>query len=125
MMIIIADDLTGANDSGVQLSKQGLKTRVYIDPLNWQDNSQSNNLFKGDVLVIDTETRDLNGQEAAEATRKIINKLQLKQSKDAIFYKKIDSTLRGNIGKELEVLMDFLDKDLCILAPSFPGNKRL
>ncbi|QTL99794.1 hypothetical protein GM661_18450 [Iocasia frigidifontis] len=125
MMIIIADDLTGANDSGVQLSKQGLKTLVYIDPLNWQDDSQSNNLFKGDVLVIDTETRELSGEEAAEASRKITAKLRLDQQKNATFYKKIDSTLRGNIGKELEVLMDFLDKDLCILAPSFPGNNRL
>lgn len=125
MMIIIADDLTGANDSGVQLSKQGLKTLVYIDPLNWQDDPQSNNLLKGDVLVIDTETRELSGEEAAEVSRKITAKLQLDQQKDAVFYKKIDSTLRGNIGKELEVLMDFLDKELCILAPSFPGNNRL
>jgi len=124
MMIIIADDLTGANDSGVQLSKQGIKTLVHIDPLNWE-NYGNNILSQDDVLVIDTETRDLNAQQAADAIGKIVKKLKLSNKKNEIYYKKIDSTLRGNIGQEVEILMDLLDKDLCILTPSFPQTNRI
>lgn len=125
MIIIIADDLTGANDSGVQLSEQALKTIVYIDPLSWGNNDDSSMLLQEDVLVVDTETRELEGKQAADIIKKIVKKLELDKQKYTLFYKKIDSTLRGNIGEEVEVLMELLNKELCILAPSFPENNRI
>ncbi|MDI3547072.1 MAG: D-threonate/D-erythronate kinase [Halanaerobiales bacterium] len=125
MIYIMADDLTGANDSGVQLSKQGLKTMVYIDPLCSDENDTSGILNTADVLVVDTETRDLSEDQAGQIISKAVERLQLENRSDILFYKKIDSTLRGNIGKEIEVLMELLNKDLCIISPSFPHNKRI
>lgn len=125
MIYIMADDLTGANDSGVQLSKQGLKTMVYIDPLGSDENDSSGISTAVDVLVVDTETRDLSEDEAGQVIKKSIKRLYLENRSDILFYKKIDSTLRGNIGKEIEVLMELLNKDLCIISPSFPHNKRI
>lgn len=49
---IIADDLTGANDSGVQLTKKGIPTSVLFDIPQ-----ASNRLNHG--LVIDTNSRAL------------------------------------------------------------------
>ena len=60
MIAIIADDLTGANDTGVQYVKNGYTTRVKI--LN--DNTVTGKLFDSDVIVINTDTRPLPSLEA-------------------------------------------------------------
>ena len=51
-MIVIADDFTGANDTGVQLAKKGARTDVVLNEL-----PQSTR--RTDVLVINTESRAL------------------------------------------------------------------
>ncbi|HHT01077.1 MAG TPA: four-carbon acid sugar kinase family protein [Firmicutes bacterium] len=51
-LVLIADDFTGANDTGVQFSKRGLRTVVVTDSAQMARASQ-----ECDVLVIDTETR--------------------------------------------------------------------
>ena len=40
------------------------------------------------------------------------------------FYKKIDSTLRGNVGVEIFALLDILDKDAAIVAPAYIDEGR-
>ncbi|MBK8799955.1 MAG: hypothetical protein IPM07_28270 [Anaerolineales bacterium] len=49
--VIFADDLTGANDTGVQFARVGLRTRVSFDA------SQTAALDASDILVIDTDSR--------------------------------------------------------------------
>ncbi|MGI3452807.1 four-carbon acid sugar kinase family protein, partial [Citrobacter arsenatis] len=49
-MIVIADDFTGSNDTGVQLAKKGARTEVMLTPA--QKPSR-----RADVLVINTESR--------------------------------------------------------------------
>ena len=39
-------------------------------------------------------------------------------------YKKVDSTLRGNIGAELDALMDAASVDKVVFSPAYPANKR-
>ncbi|MBS0975983.1 four-carbon acid sugar kinase family protein, partial [Serratia rubidaea] len=46
-MIVIADDFTGANDTGVQLAKKGARTDVLL-------NDRQPAPRRGDVLVINT-----------------------------------------------------------------------
>ena len=56
MKYIIADDLTGANDTGVQFAKNNYKTTVSIlkdEPLDIVVPDDP------DVFVIDTETREV------------------------------------------------------------------
>jgi len=119
MFYIIADDLTGANDAGVQFSKKGYHTIVSIL-------EESGNIIipeKTDVLVIDTETREIDDKTARQRIRNVLKKLNF-NDKD-IFYKKVDSTLRGCIGAELEELMSVLKKDICVFAPSYPCYHRV
>lgn len=119
MFYIIADDLTGANDTGVQFSKKGYDTIVLIL-------KESDNIIipeKIGALVIDTETREVDAKTARQKLRNVLKKLNF-SDKD-IFYKKVDSTLRGCIGAELEELMNVLEKDICIFIPSFPYHQRI
>ena len=51
-LAVIADDLTGANDTGVQFSKFGLKTMVYFDSSEPAFVSEDS-----DVVVFDTNSR--------------------------------------------------------------------
>jgi uncharacterized protein YgbK (DUF1537 family) len=120
MIYIIADDLTGANDTGVQFAKNGHKTWVLI-----LDDELKNIGFenKYDVLVIDTETREVEEDIARSKLIKILK--EIKVTEGDIIYKKIDSTLRGNVGAEIEEIIKIFNKQFCILSPSFPSLKRV
>ncbi|ODS40557.1 MAG: hypothetical protein A7315_02420 [Candidatus Altiarchaeales archaeon WOR_SM1_79] len=119
MIYVIADDLTGANDTGVQFSKKGYKTVVVVPDrsLCAFDKSQI------DVLVIDTETRHLDSKGARKSIKNILETLDFGEGD--IVYKKIDSTLRGNIGIEIDEIMKSLKRNICIFVPSFPSYKRI
>jgi uncharacterized protein YgbK (DUF1537 family) len=125
VIYIIADDLTGANDTGVQFAKHGYTTRVVIASETISPNlSDFGNLAKDtEVLVIDTETREIEAITARERVRLVLENLN-PTDKD-IVYKKIDSTLRGNIGVELTECLHILKRDICIFTPSFPQNRRI
>lgn len=118
MICIVADDLTGAADTGVQFSKNGFKTVVYL----LEDSIRDFNLDKIDVLVIDSESRDVNILDTKKRIKNILNKLNI--GRNDIVYKKVDSTLRGNIGAEIDEIMKNLQKDLCIFSPSLPPYNR-
>lgn len=119
MKYIIADDLTGANDTGVQFTKKGYNTKVSIF------NKQSTIIIPDnlDVFVMDTETRELKSKIAREKLRNILKKLNI--NKNDMIYKKVDSTLRGNVGDEIEEIMNILKKDICVFSPSFPSYQRI
>ncbi len=111
-LAIIADDLTGANDSSVQFASIGLKTAVAVpgfDVLSVKD---------FEVLVIDSESRDIDKDKAFYNVKKATEDL-LKLNKDVILYKKVDSTLRGNIGSELEAVYKASSPSFILFAPAF------
>jgi uncharacterized protein YgbK (DUF1537 family) len=114
---VIADDLTGANDTGLQFAKAGLKTVVVWDLDGIEGSS------KADVIVVDAESRrdpaEVAYRKVSEAARR------LKESGVELFYKKIDSTLRGNLGSELDGMIDALGSSMVLVAPAFPRNRRI
>jgi D-threonate/D-erythronate kinase len=116
-IVVIADDLTGANDTGVQFAKQGLKTLVLMSVPG------SPAELDEDVLVVDTQSRVLS---QAEAYQKVTETALLFKNRDQFqtIYKKIDSTLRGNLGTEIDAIMDACALELAIVAPAFPRNGR-
>ena len=113
-LVVVADDLTGATDTGLQFSKVGLRTEVYFDPPLLPGS--------GDVIAITTESR---ARPADEARRRVLRAgARIRGWNVSHVYKKIDSTMRGNIGAEVEALANSLDRRLVILAPAFPANGR-
>lgn len=130
MIYVIADDLTGANDTGVQFSKQGYSTQVAIisdnqfeHPAELKKLADTLQHETIDVLVIDTETRDVDDATARVRIHSLLESIHPKA--EDIVYKKVDSTLRGKIGVELDECMRLLRKDVCIFTPSFPQAKRI
>jgi len=110
---IIADDLTGSNDSGVQLAKKGLRSSVIFDV-----NPSAVHNLDHDVVVIDTDSRAIPAKESYEASRRAA--LFLKEHGFTHIYKKVDSTLRGNLGVEIQAADDVFDPEFCIIVPAFP-----
>lgn len=116
-LAVIADDLTGANDTAVQFAKHHIRSCVKMDfdqeALNQEDN---------DVVVIDTDSRDI----AADlANRRVREVCELLKSNGVVnIYKKVDSTLRGNLGAEIEAVAEVFSSEVVIIAPAFPSNRR-
>jgi len=118
--LLIADDLTGGADAGVQFAKRGLKTllvpfRGEGDPLAARPAQ--------DILVINTITRGLPPAEAFDILSGLLKSFDPKRF--PILYKKIDSTLRGNIGSEIDAILRATNLPLCFLAPSYPEQGRV
>lgn len=115
---IIADDLTGANDTALQFHLKGANTQILlsdeIEPLNAKSTQ---------TWAISTESRNVNPEAAYEKVLKAAKMLQEKLNPD-YFYKKIDSTIRGNIAVEVLGILSALDYDASIVLPAFPAEVR-
>ncbi|MEM2094562.1 MAG: four-carbon acid sugar kinase family protein [Candidatus Bathyarchaeia archaeon] len=114
---VIADDLTGASDTGVQFSKLGLRTIVV-----WELSYTKKAAGTTDVLVVDTESRADDPEIAYMKAKEAATSL-LEVGVYPVF-KKIDSTLRGNIGAELDGVCDAMGDPVVFVAPAFPRNRR-
>ena len=115
---IIADDYTGAADTGVQFSKKRLKTSIVHNLKQIEETAE-----RVDVLVFDTESR---GDPKEVAYKKVaLAAEEFKKTGVEILYKKIDSTLRGNLGVELDAAIDTLNVSAVILCPAYPKNGRI
>jgi uncharacterized protein YgbK (DUF1537 family) len=115
-LLIIADDLTGAMDSGVQLAKQGVSTVVVPRPENMDRQ------WDCETMVVNTDTRHAHHEAASEAVRLAVANGRKHGAR--CFYKKVDSTLRGNIGSELEALLRASGEQRLVFVPAFPRQGR-
>ncbi|MEA3408119.1 MAG: four-carbon acid sugar kinase family protein [Chloroflexota bacterium] len=107
---IIADDLTGAMDTGLQFSKRGLETLVALDRQDIPD---------AKVVVVDTDSRAVRASQARERMLAVASQLQ-----GRLLYKKVDSTMRGNVGYELRALLEAVKPRGIVVAPAFPQGGR-
>jgi D-threonate/D-erythronate kinase len=114
-IVMIADDLTGACDAGVQFTQKGFKTVVCFE-------KESLDKVQADVIVMDTNSRALPRIDAYCAVKKTVSDLNKEDL--GLVYKKIDSTLRGNLGTEIDALMDNHPFDFAVIAPALPSLGR-
>ncbi len=131
IVLIIADDLTGAADSGAQFARSGWRTLLVLHhppPLVSPQGLGGLVLEPGspqeaDVLVLSSESRGLaGGAEAAQAVKNIL--AACSPSSFPLVYKKIDSTLRGHPAAELAAVMSALGETRALIAPAFPAQGR-
>lgn len=116
-MLVIADDFTGANDTGVQLAKKGARTEVMLTP-------QQKPSRRTDVLVINTDSRALSADQAGIAVTRALSAWLGTTQNNVLIYKKIDSTLRGNPGAEIAAAMAASGATLAIVAAAIPSAGR-
>lgn len=120
-MLILADDLSGAADCGVACVGAGLDTVVALkhtahDPC-------------ADVLSLDADTRRMPANEAAREVDRLMRACAA--NTDRLIFKKIDSTLRGNIADELAAALRAVramrtesSRGVAVMAPAFPAIGR-
>lgn len=119
-MIILADDLTGANDTAVQYKNCGASSIVSVG----MPDSESISRFAGyDVISVNTDSRAMPSAKAYDAVYKACRFFNKNGS--AAPYKKIDSVLRGNPGAELDAVMDSFESDFAFVCPAYPENGRV
>jgi uncharacterized protein YgbK (DUF1537 family) len=118
-LLVLADDLTGALDTGVQFAKGGIPTRVC---LRWEKDGagDSGPSPAEGALVINSGTRHCAPGEA----RRVIKEILARHPAIPYVYKKTDSTLRGNIGAELEALVQARNLRVLPFVPAYPNLGR-
>lgn len=118
-LLIIADDFTGALDTGVQFAAGGAETRV-VTNTEYDFGSAEETV---QVLVLDAETRHLTPEKAYEIVFQITKRAY--ENGIPFIYKKTDSALRGNIGSELKAVLDATKQTSLHFLPAFPKMNRI
>jgi uncharacterized protein YgbK (DUF1537 family) len=117
---LVADDLTGAADAGAKFVARGLSGAVLLSPA---PNALDADLDV-DLLAINTDTR--RGPEAVARCRMHdVAGPFVRRGRAAAIFKKIDSTLRGHVGAELDAALDTFGCSHAIVAPAFPSMGRV
>lgn len=115
--IVIADDFTGAADASVQFATAAKPARLVLD---WHDKRTLGNSIA--ALVVDTDSRFLS---AHAAYQRVYDATKALSSARAMrFYKKIDSTLRGNPADEIAAVLEAGRFQFAVVTPSMPKNGR-
>jgi D-threonate/D-erythronate kinase len=110
---VIADDLTGAADAGVQLVHAGYRTAVFF---------RESEVFADDLDAVSFDT-DSRNMPAGFAAKRVLEAAHTAREA-RIVYKKLDSTLRGNVAAELAAALGGAGRDLAVVAPAFPAAGR-
>jgi len=113
MMVVIADDLTGAAEIGGLALKYGLMAEI---------TTTVNLHSKADLLIIDTDTRSLSQTAAKAVIREICTGLKALQP--TLLFKKIDSVLRGHVLAEIQLQQELLQLPKALIVPANPGLGR-
>lgn len=111
-IVIVADDLSGAADCAVPCAVQGLRTLVQLAGAPDTD---------AQVLAIDAATRAMPLEQAAAAAERVFAKYR----DSRVFYKKIDSLLRGHVGAELAAMLRDAAPAVAVMAPALPAQGRV
>ncbi len=114
--LIIADDSTGANASAILLNK------LNFTSLSMIDFKKITNYDGFDVVAISTDSRATSKEEAYQRVLNVCDKF--KNSNFKVINKRIDSTLRGNLGSELNAFKESFPDKKIVIVPAFPNSER-
>ncbi|MDE7186768.1 MAG: four-carbon acid sugar kinase family protein [Lachnospiraceae bacterium] len=117
-VLVISDDMTGNNDTGALLNQAGLDTVAAL-----RDELPEEYLGGRDALCLNTDSRALSAREAKELVRKAAGRYW---KPGMLCCKRIDSTLRGNVGAEIDGMLEMLPAGYkAVLVPAFPRAGRI
>lgn len=109
MIVVIADDLSGAAElAGIGL-QFGMRVELHIG---------LNQPVDTDLLVIATDTRSMNEQKAVDEIETVATKVY--ELHPLMVYKKVDSVLRGHVLAELKAQLKISTLQKILLVPANP-----
>lgn len=118
--VVIADDLTGGNATGVLLKKMNYQAYTVMNT----ESMDLQALQDCDCVIYPTDSRGVAPEVAYERVYNICS--LLKDDAVKVYSNRIDSTLRGNLGSETDAMLDCLGEDyIAIVAPCFPASGRI
>lgn len=120
-LFIVADDVTGAADSAARCHRAGLTATINV--------LAQPTLPATAAVALSTDSRFLPPATAADQVERLVRPLLAAgQDREIIWYKKIDSTLRGNLGAELAALLALVTpaevSPCALICPAFPAQGR-
>ncbi|MDA0567707.1 four-carbon acid sugar kinase family protein [Streptomonospora sp. S1-112] len=111
VIALVADDLTGANDTGVRFLRAGWSTELQLGSAGGT----------ADVVAVSTDSRAMDAEAAAAAVAEQVRRLHGARH----LYKKVDSTLRGQLAAEVEAARRAWAPDaVAVVCPAFPEAGR-
>jgi 4-hydroxythreonine-4-phosphate dehydrogenase len=115
-VVVVADDLTGAADTSVAFATPRTPVRLALH----NGAGPHDDVVVG-VRAIDTDTREADSATAHRIVSTVASRITAAQ----VAFKKVDSTLRGNISAEVDAMRRALPGRLTIFAPAFPQLGRV
>jgi uncharacterized protein YgbK (DUF1537 family) len=115
---ILADDLTGALDAAAPFVRAG-RTAVVATAPAWLDGAD----IAAEVIAVCTSTRDAGAEEAAQIVGAAARSLAALAPR--ILFKKIDSTLRGQVVAETVSMFAATGRRRAIVCPAVPAQGRI
>lgn len=115
---VIADDITGAADTGVQFCPA-------VGPIHMTgvaEEAFNVTAVRTAGVAVFTNTRHTDAARAADVVRMAAEKILC--LKPRAVYKKIDSCLRGNVGVEIDTMLQATGATASFIAPAFPQQGR-
>lgn len=117
----VADDLTGATTTGVLLARSKARTAVFFNEEAAQKDKNADDL---DAILVSSNSRPLPADEAYEKVNSATKALLGMGVK--YFTKRIDTTLRGGVGVEIDAMMDAIGNDVvAVVVPAMPQSRRI
>lgn len=120
-VLVVADDLTGASDTGVQFAGAGWSTVLRFGP-----GEPASAAPPGSTVAVSADSRALGADDALAATAEAISTEAL-DGTDRL-YLKIDSTLRGSVAAQvagaLAVRRRTVPDAVVVLSPAYPAMGR-
>ncbi len=116
--VLMADDLTGAAECAAAFALHATTSVVLRSEAPWPNT---------DVVAINTDTRRVS---ATAAATRVAEAVRRARAGGAGVVKKIDSTLRGNVGAEIGAALEALEgaaessRPLALVAAAFPAVGR-
>ena len=114
MILVIADDLSGAAELAGIAAVHGLRSEVH---------TRLDLKSRADLIAINTESRSLEPEQASERVFRIFEKARALNPEWV--FKKTDSALRGNIASELQALAAATSKQRILFIPANPSKHRV
>lgn len=124
---VFADDLTGANVTGARFARMGLRTRTITGSAAALEHSLEPHTGEADVIVVTTGTRTVPPPEAATVVSDLLRSAP-GLAESPLLAKRVDTTLRGPIAAELEVLLACRRRSgnrvAAVAVPAYPSAGR-